>query len=220
MVKILLLLLWLNAKCGAKNTLADFTGRAIVNRWWIVHRERHEDTAVLPNIVVHQNLTPDTPDGPDSHRHGRSSCSWIVAGGYWEEVDGVLRYNARWSFARVRYDQFHRIVKVDPGTWTIFMLGWRRLPFAFHQKPCVTVCETCAATTGVCQAAALDIPYSAHFGDKGARKRVFWTDDSAPAQRRLRIRRRAIKKFQLPSSDELAAAYVQDQHARERHAAH
>lgn len=194
---------------GRKKVLAHPDGTVIANRWYVFYKEEDEDKrliAMLPNVYIHQNLKKDTPDGPDSHHHAWPTRSLILSGGYWEEVDGVERFNGRWSVADLKYTQLHRIVKCLPNTWTLFMHGFRLGPWGFKSKPCTKVCDTCASRYGECFNVKHETPYDLHFGGKGAFRAVRWFDSNEPGlEDRLARRRKAILKVRQLSRDEVNA---------------
>ena len=195
---------WLE-KRGRKRILVDVLGNIIASRHYVFFVEEDDDPSVRwPNVFIHHNLRLESPDGPDAHQHPWATWSFILRGGYWEEVDGVKRYNPTHSIARMKVGQFHRITQVDPGTVTLFFHGFRRVRWLFKETPCETVCDHCKAQYGRCFNATHTIPYNVHFGvmepsagvggllGKGVRRGIRWLDDTPEVRDRIsRLRRRS-----------------------------
>lgn len=216
MVKALDLFLKLLERIGRKKLLVNWDGEVIAYRWYVFYVEEDEDDrfiAKFPNVYIHQNLKHETPDGPDSHTHAFNSYSLIMSGGYHEEVDGKSRYNAKGTIAKLKHRQFHRIVKVDPGTMTLFMRGWRKGPWSFKAAPCEKICETCSSEYGACVNTLKETPYELHFSGKGQWRAVRWFPSNTPGlERKLAIRREAIKKVKVLSRDEVNARAAKEHH--------
>ncbi len=203
------LLLRLLEKAGRKKVLVNFMGEVVAYRWYVLYLEEDEDTrfiARFPNIYIHQNLMPDTPDGPEPHKHAWNTYSLMLNGGYWEEVNGRERYNPPGSWALLKYGDYHRITKTNPNAWSMFCHGFRKGRWGFKQKACETICATCAEKYGVCVNTTRDVPYEAHFGGKALKRRVHWFPSKEPGlEKRLARRREAVKKITLPTLDEVNA---------------
>lgn len=207
-------LLRLLEKMGRKKVLMDFTGQVIAYRWYVLYREEDEDErfiARFPNIYIHQNLRRETPDGPDAHRHAWNTYSWMISGGYSEEVNGVLRRNPRWSWARLKHTDYHRIVATEPNAWSVFCHGFRRGPWGFRMKACDAICETCAGVDGVCMNTKHVVPHATYFGSKKAWRSVAWFHVGMPGlARRIARRQAAIKKVRVVGRDEVNARVTKE----------
>ncbi len=201
-------------KLGRKKVLVNFAGEIIANRWYVFYLEEDEDPrwiAKLPNLYIHQNVKTDTPDGPDSHHHAWNTWSLILNGSYTEEVNGKTRYNWRWSIAKLKVTDFHRIVCCAPNTWTAFFHGFRIGKWGFKAKACATLCETCGVKYGACVNTLTETPYDVHFGGKGAWRAVRWFASNFPdLAAKIERRRRAIKKVKVLTRDEINARVAKE----------
>lgn len=208
------LLLSLLEKIGRKKVLMDFTGQIIACRWYVLYSEEDEDQRLIakfPNIYVHQNLRLETPDGPDSHRHAWNTYSWMISGGYSEEVNGVMRVNRRWSWAVLKNTDYHRIVKVEPNAWSIFCHGFRKGAWGFKMKACDTVCPTCAAVDGICLNTKVVVPHATYFGSKKAWRSVAWFPSKMRGlAKKVARRQAAIKKVTVVGRDEVNARVTKE----------
>jgi hypothetical protein len=103
----------------------------LLTRWRVVQTP-------LAALYVHRHHRPD--GDRELHDHPWPFLSWIVRGGYEEtsyvatEIGPVVatHYRPRWSWAYRRANDFHRISRVDPGTWTVMLLGRRRRNWGFQ----------------------------------------------------------------------------------------
>lgn len=97
-------------------------GRIYLDRWGF--------ETPLGGIYLHHITAPDP--GFDLHDHPWWFASLIVRGGYTEAVADVREWDyyqgrswRRWSVHSIRLGECHRIVDVDPGTWTLVLRGPR-----------------------------------------------------------------------------------------------
>lgn len=76
--------------------------------------------AYLHNILL--------PDPDNYHTHPGGFFAMTLAGGYWEEdVTGTRTWRGPWSPRWRSATDPHRIVGVEPGTWTLFVhFSWKR----------------------------------------------------------------------------------------------
>lgn len=198
---------------GHKKLLVNWDGKIIAYRWYLFYLEDDEDRrliARLPNIYIHENLLLDTPDGPDSHCHAWPTWSYMLRGGYWEEVDGKLRFNAQGTIAKLGRRQFHRITQCVPGpdgtTMTVFMHGFRNTNWSFRAAPCDKLCETCAEKYGRCVNTTKETPYEVHFGGRGKWRAVTWFHSKTPGLAgHIALRQRAAAYVRPLSRDEINA---------------
>jgi hypothetical protein len=91
-------------------------------------------------IYVHWINEADT--GRWSHDHPWTFYSWVVRGGYWEEVWPTERHfdlgipplqfaHHHWSIHRMGIESAHKIVLVTDGLMTVVLTGKRRRKFRF-----------------------------------------------------------------------------------------
>lgn len=91
-------------------------------------------------IYLHFIFEPDADRDP--HNHPRQFWSMILRGSYEELVYKNVRLPERhWSVTRWRWPRFsrhhmpldwaHRIIKIEPGTVSLLLVGRRRQPWGF-----------------------------------------------------------------------------------------
>jgi len=81
-------------------------------------------------VYVHVHQRPDKDR--ELHDHPWSFVSIVLSGGYREVRDGLpLVHRRRWTAAYRRAEDLHRIAAVDPGTWTLLLVGRRRREWGF-----------------------------------------------------------------------------------------
>jgi hypothetical protein len=178
---------------GRKKVLVDFAGNVRAYRYYVFFMEEDEDTRLigrLPNIYIHVNVELNTPDGPDTHRHPWNTYSYMIRGGYLEEVNGKYRFHETGTVARLRHTDYHRVVQVRPGTVTAFMHGWRRGPWLFRLAPCAAVCPSCDEKYGKCYNEVSTVPHATFFGSKGKWRTARWFLSKTPGLRAMIERRR------------------------------
>lgn len=94
------------------------------------------------NLYLHHIDAPDP--GRALHNHPWVFWSFVLRGGYREEVrkhprgaDGLyhaetrLRSWRRWTLHTMRLTDWHRIVKVEPDTWTLILTGRYKQKWGF-----------------------------------------------------------------------------------------
>lgn len=177
-------------RIGARRTLVKYDGSVSAHRHFPLWIEEDEDRRRYPNLWIHQNVELDTPDGPDTHRHPWNTYSYILRGGYIEEVNGVRRWHGRGSWACLKYTDHHRIVRVRKGTVTLFFHGWRRGPWQFKLQACEALCESCKAKYGTCFNNVNPVPHETFFGRNGKWRTVRWFPSLMPGLDRMIARRK------------------------------
>lgn len=119
-------------------------GKTFLDRWGLVHER-------IGGFYVHRIAGPDP--GLDLHDHPWPFLTWILWGGYSEEVasadsavtcaqiaerwpdtctPGVPRSWRRWSIHRMPLTVAHRITSAKPHTWTIVLRGPTRRVWGFY----------------------------------------------------------------------------------------
>jgi hypothetical protein len=173
---------------GRRRTLVKYDGSVSAYRYFPFWVEEDEDPRRYPNLWIHQNVELETPDGPDSHRHPWNTYSYVHRGGYIQEVNGVRSWHGLW--ASLKFTDYHRIVRVRPGTVTLFFHGWRRGPWLFKLQACAALCETCAAKYGTCHNNVKTIPHEVFFGRNGKWRTARWFPSLLPGLDRMISRRK------------------------------
>jgi hypothetical protein len=75
-------------------------------------------------------LVASDPDGP--HCHPWDNVTIVLWGGYEEWYpDGTMRVRRAGSFVYRRAEQFHRLVPLPGGAWTLFFVGRKRRQWGF-----------------------------------------------------------------------------------------
>lgn len=200
----------------AKKVMLTFEAKIEAQRWYLVFLEEDEDPrliARLPNAYFHRDFAAETPG--DSHSHPWPTASLILRGGYAALVDGELQEYRAGDLAVLRHDQFHEVVRCEPGTCTLFIHGFRRRPWEFKLKPCETVCDHCASKYGTCAGAVRTIPYEATAQESATgkwRKRTWFNTSDVDVDRMIRVRKRALKdkSFDVLSRDEFVQAQARE----------
>ena len=148
---------WLMTKLGHKYALTDIFGNVSVYRYYIFFVEKNAPVTwkekYLPNLMVHNFLGEETtekkevgdnPIGETSHIHPWSTLTFILKGGYSEELNyNQERDNKRFSFAYRNWSDSHRFIDIRPNTWTLFFHGIRRGMWAFDLRVHDTICTYC-----------------------------------------------------------------------------
>lgn len=149
------MILKLLEKLGRKYAFVDFYGDVLFYRYYLFFYEDYVDSrwiAQLPNVYIHIYPGDKNGDGPNiegSHSHPWSTLGFIMRGGYTELVDEkAIRTTARWGLAPLSHQQVHKIIKVIPGTISIFMHWFRKSHWSVSLKTCEKICETCSSTNG------------------------------------------------------------------------
>jgi hypothetical protein len=62
------------------------------------------------------------------HTHPWSAISIMLCGWYIEETPSGLWHRWPWTAMRITPGRLHRIFDVEPGTWTLLIVGRRREP--------------------------------------------------------------------------------------------
>ncbi len=194
------MILKLLEKLGRKSILVDFYGRVLMERYHILWYEDELVPKNWPNIWLHHFPGPDSPDGEDQHRHPWSTFSILLKGSYKEMVNREYVRKHRQSLFLSYLDR-HRIVSVEPHTWTIFAHWFRRAPWTFNIIKCQQVCAACGETnSGVCFKKNEELSYEKQFarGDSA----VKWMRVDETTESKLYRRRQAILKkgIEIPKS--------------------
>lgn len=103
-------------------------GRPYMERWYLV-RGSNADT--LGNLYVHRFLLDDRED---LHCHPWTSTSFVLRGHYVEMTDDGPRVWTVGDVVRRNPDIRHAIVKVEPGTVTLFATGPKTRDWGFYPK--------------------------------------------------------------------------------------
>ncbi len=147
-------LLWVLEKLGRHEVLVGAYGKIYWHRYYIFYRDRMDNPRwrdYLPNAYIHIFETEE-PDGEDEHSHAWSSLSFMLKGQYVESINHSRQRTTRaGQFAFQSYKNSHRLQRVELGTTTLFMRGWRRADWRFYVKPHEVICDFCAKeNNGVC----------------------------------------------------------------------
>lgn len=90
-------------------------------------------------VYLHRFVAPDGDE--EVHDHPWRALSVVLAGGYFEEraaLDGEAGLRVR--LRRVRWANWitqqalHRIARIEPETWTLFIVGRRRKGWGFMRR--------------------------------------------------------------------------------------
>lgn len=148
------LLFWILEKLGRHEALVDAYGKIHWHRYYLFYHDRMENPRwldYLPNAYIHVFEVRD-PDGEDEHSHPWDSLGIVLKGGYTESVNhNKLRTTAALGFSYTKHTDSHRLLRVVPGTTTLFLHGWRKSDWKFHVKPHKVICDYCKTErNGVC----------------------------------------------------------------------
>lgn len=83
-------------------------------------------------IYIHKFLGPD--EDADLHDHPYDSFKLILKGGYEEQRPEGMVWQLRGKHGIMKAEQLHRINRVLPDTWTLFIGGKRRRVWGFQTK--------------------------------------------------------------------------------------
>lgn len=208
-------LLNLLERLGRKRVMVDFYGAILWHRWCLFYYEDEEGggwKTRLPNVFIHFYPDAETPDGEDPHRHPWNAWSLVFKGGYTERLnESVTRERRAGSLAYLPHDGTHRILRTVPGTWTLFVHGFRRQEWAFTLSKCATVCQACQQHNGgVCFKTPRTVGFNEQLSraDKGldnpSWRAVRWMRVDQHLQATLERRRRAVQRLgiQKPATRE------------------
>lgn len=147
---------WMMTKLGHKYAFVDVYGNIAVYRYYVFFVEKHAAVSwkekYLPNLLVHHFMggAPETNAKDNSvarevaHTHPWSTLSFILKGGYSEEINySIIKVNKRFSFSYRDWRVSHRMLLTEPNTWTLFFHGIRRGIWAFDLKVHDKVCDWC-----------------------------------------------------------------------------
>lgn len=86
------------------------------------------------NVYLHHIGAPDP--GRALHNHPWVFWSFVVRGGYTEQVSPAGSWKAclrqrRWSLHKMPLSSWHRIISVEPNTWTLIVTGPARQKWGF-----------------------------------------------------------------------------------------
>lgn len=119
---------------SARLTLRRKDGQTYLERWGVEHPR-------IGGVFLHKIGSSDP--GIDLHNHPWRFLSVVLSGGYWEEretTEGAIRraraaerqgnsvrgdqqYRKRWTSKWFDLHECHRIVDVEPHTWTLVLHG-------------------------------------------------------------------------------------------------
>lgn len=117
---------WCLEKLGRKDMMVNRFGQIRVQRFYpfLMPPTRTKGRKGW-NFALHKFPAGHWNELP--HDHGREAWSFILSGGYTEEVMGVERKREQFTFAKLGLNEFHSIKYVKPNTWTLFFVGrWHR----------------------------------------------------------------------------------------------
>lgn len=214
------LFLKLLEKCGRKYAIVDFYGKVIQWRYYIFYTESHVDNrwiARLPNLFLHiypgeKSGSGISPDGANAHSHPYNTWGWIMRGSYTEVInEETVRETGRFGVAHMSHKNTHRIVKVTPGTISLFFHGFRVSKWLIYIAACEKVCGQCQATNGgVCHKTSDIKPIDnaiedtrRDLGGKGWRTIKFIKVD-ADFESKITKRKKAVARMGLPELSGLA----------------
>lgn len=147
---------WFMQKLGRKYALVDMYGNVTTHRYYIGFVEKNVATTwkerFLPNLYIHHFMKEDalvSGLGETAHTHPWSTLSVVLKGGYLEETSyqDLKNYNAPAIIFRP-WDNSHRLVTVQPNTWTLFFHGIRRGIWAFDLRVHDKICDYCEKNNG------------------------------------------------------------------------
>jgi hypothetical protein len=162
--------LWLDAymtRNKKKLLLVDFYGDVILVRYTPFHHEETMQSIVTtskrPAPYVHHFLKLESPDGPSKHSHVGTTFSFIFNGGYRESYKGRVIHRKRFSINVVRWPEVHKILDVDPNTWTLFVRWFPKSDdVRIVPDTCETVCQYCEDRYGHCFNENKEFKYSTY----------------------------------------------------------
>ncbi|HET6943344.1 MAG TPA: hypothetical protein VFH89_14405 [Sphingomicrobium sp.] len=102
-------------------------GAPYMERWHLVRAA----SGLLGNLYIHRFVRDDDED---MHCHPWTSTSFVLRGCYIERTDDGPRSWAVGDVIRRNPDMRHAIVKVDPGTITLFATGPKTRDWGFYPK--------------------------------------------------------------------------------------
>jgi hypothetical protein len=129
---------WVMTKLGHKYAFVDVAGDVAVYRYYVFFVEKNApDTwkeKFLPNLLIHHFIGNNSKNGAGnihideiSHVHPWSTLSFILKGGYTEELNyKTIKENKRFSFIVRGWNECHRFLNVKNNTWTLFFHGIRQ----------------------------------------------------------------------------------------------
>lgn len=191
---------------GRKRVLVDFYGTVLWERWCLFYYENEEGggwKTWLPNVFIHYYPDAETPDGEDSHRHPWNALSLVLRGSYTERLnETVTRERRAGSVAFLPASGSHRILRTEPGTWTLFFHGLRRQEWAFTLRTCENVCQACHAKNGgVCFKTPRTVGFNEQLGradkvpESPSWRAIRWMRVDSDLQATLDRRQRAVQRM-------------------------
>jgi hypothetical protein len=197
------------ASKGRKSILVDGYARVRMERYDLLWREEEAEGKPWPNAWLHHMPGPESPDAKDDpHSHPWRTITFILKGGYLEVINRTIRrLVTRCAF--LSYKSNHRIDTVLPGTWTLFLHGFRQRPWTFHFDECATLCKACSDRGTTCfKQVNPTMEFTELFGRGGdALQWMRWTPQ---LERELAVKRRALRmKKVTPTREEASQAYRQ-----------
>jgi hypothetical protein len=108
---------WLE-RLGRRYVSLDELGNVMIERWYLLGRRHHR------NISLHHLHTIKHAGSQHMHNHRTRVVSFVLAGGYTELVNHTqVRVRRPFSIAGLKATDFHLMLDVLPGTWTLFWSG-------------------------------------------------------------------------------------------------
>lgn len=220
--------LWLLEKLGRHEVLVDATGKVYWHRYYIFYHDRMDNPRWidhLPNAYLHI-FAIDQADGEDVHAHPWSTVSFMLRGAYTESIrkggEGELvdRDTKAGRFAFLSYKDFHRLAKVELGTVTLFMHGWRRAGWRFDVRKHKVICDYCQKENGgVCYKDEKVMNFTEYLGrgdplnQTYSKNRTFtWTTVTPDFKRKMERRVAAMQRMGVapPESKDKAREILRD----------
>jgi len=215
-------------KMGRHEVLVNAAGNIYWHRYYIFYRDRMDNPRwvdYLPNAYLHIFNT-DEADGEDVHAHPWSTASLMLRGSYTESIrrpgseELVDRETKAGRFALLSYKDFHRLAKVELGTTTLFMHGFRRSTWRFDVRKHKVICEYCQKENGgVCYKNEKVMNFTEYLGrgdplnESFSRNRTMkWATYDAEFKKKLDRRVAAAKRIGLkpPATKQEARDILRD----------
>ncbi len=198
-------------KMGRKYAYVDFYGDVLIYRYFPLFYEENEDKrwiGKLPNLFIHEypgNIEGDGPNSENPHAHPWSSLGFIVKGGYEERINFTeSRITNRFNYSKLSYNDFHQLVKVEPGTISFFFHWFRKSSWKLHLRQCENKCDICLGKNIEClklREEKVDLkPYMDETNKNGWRSTMYIKCDK-DFDKKIKIRKKALEKLGIRVSN-------------------
>lgn len=101
--------------------ITDGAGTLLITRWFLTSRPGADGSTGTPGWYLHRIENPDT--ATEEHTHPWRGDLWVLRGRYVEFRRGRSCARRAGTRATLLPNESHRIVFVEPGTWTLFRAG-------------------------------------------------------------------------------------------------